>query len=183
MTPTLAPTTDRPGIIRRFPFSSVGRTAGFIIATALLFGCVTGVEHSVEYLTDQTYPPRNPATEIEWLDMAPSRPHVKLARTVVSSVNVDFDGLRKDLLNRARALGADAVIAQRPAEVSSKVGSPNFEAGQFGPKGTDFNLYGYGWYTPNTSNPYLLTQGATDQPRVDRYLAGVAIRYTQNPSH
>jgi hypothetical protein len=99
----------------------------------------------------------------------------------VNSVSADFDTLRKDLLERARVLGADAVVAQVPTAVRSKAGSPNFEAGQFGPKGADFSLYGYGWYSPNTSNPYLLTQGATDQPRVNLSLTGIAIRYTHDP--
>jgi hypothetical protein len=148
--------------------------------SALLIGCATGVEHSVEYLTDDTYPPRGQGVEVEWLDAKPSRPHIELARIVVNSVSANFDTLKKDLLDRARSLGADAVIVQVPAEVRSKAGSPNFEAGQFGPKGADFDLYGYGWYSPNTSNPYILTQGATDQPRVDRYLTGLAIRYTQD---
>ena len=63
--------------------------------------------------------------------------------------------------------------------VRSQVGSPYYEPGLFGPAGAAFSFYGYGWYTPFTSNPYLLTQGATDQPRIDHYVSAIAIRYEQ----
>jgi len=50
-----------------------------------------------------------------------------------------------------------------------------------GPAGAAFGLYGYGWYTPYSSNPYLLTQGATDQPRIEHALSGIAIRFEETP--
>ncbi len=80
-------------------------------------------------------------------------------------------------MDRAYSLGADALISEVPMAMTMLVGSPNFEPGLFCPSGAAFGLYGYGWYTPYSSNPYILTQGATDQPRVDHVQSAIAIRY------
>ena len=93
------------------------------------------------------------------------------------------------MFDRARALGADAVLDDgvtrevtpgappyyEPALLGLE--SPYYEAGLLGPKGAAFGLYGYGWYSPFSSNPFILTQGATDQPKLTKSLSGVAIRY------
>lgn len=78
-----------------------------------------------------------------------------------------------------RSLGADAVVVGAVEAVATLLPSPYYEPGLFGPDGAAFGLYGYGWYIPYASNPYLLTQGAVDQPRFDKYLSGIAIRYQQ----
>jgi hypothetical protein len=57
--------------------------------------------------------------------------------------------------------------------------TPYYEPGVLGPMGVSFGLYGYGWYAPYSSNPYILVQGAVDQPRIDTYISGVAIRYSE----
>jgi len=61
------------------------------------------------------------------------------------------------------------------------LGSPYYEPGLLGPAGVAFGLYGYGWYTPYSSNPYILTQGATDQFRIERALSDIAIRFEEAP--
>ena len=33
---------------------------------------------------------------------------------------------------------------------------------------------------PYSSNPYILTQGATDQPRIEQALSGIAIRFEES---
>lgn len=66
-----------------------------------------------------------------------------------------------------------------PVTVVKTVGSPNFEPGLFSPAGAAFLLYGYGWYFPFTSNPYIPSQDATDQSRIDHYVSGIAIRYVE----
>lgn len=103
-----------------------------------------------------------------------------MARIVVSSANLGPESLRHALLDKAHALGADALVGEIPIEMVTRVGSPYFEPGLLGPSGAAFGLYGYGWYTPYSSNPYILTQGATDQPRIDHVLSGIAIRYHQD---
>jgi hypothetical protein len=86
------------------------------------------------------------------------------------------------MLDRARSLGADAIVPDVPMVVMSQPGSPYYEPGLLGPAGVSFQLYGYGWYTPYSSNPYILTQGATDQPRIEHALSGIAIRFEETPT-
>ncbi len=150
----------------------------------MLFGvvCLSGcVSTRIEYFTEESYPPQQEATAVEWLSVEPSSPHMELARIVVSSVNADQDTLQKTLLERARSLGADAVIAEPPLVVTSPARRPYYEPGILGPAGSAFSFYGYGWYSPYTSNPYLFSQGATDQPSIEHVLAGTAIRYENAP--
>jgi hypothetical protein len=102
---------------------------------------------------------------------------VEVARITVRSSSYSLETLRQTML--ARALGADAIVSDVPMVVKSQPGSPYYEPGLLGPGGAAFGLYGYGWYTPYSSNPYILTQGATDQARIEHALSGIAIRYEE----
>lgn len=153
---------------------TIGRTILTLAVTAFLTGCV-GTR--VEYLTDSTYQPRSTAAPVVWLTAEPERTHLEVARITVRSSNYSLETLRQTMLERARALGADAIVPYVPVTVMSQPGSPYYEPGLLGPAGAAFGLYGYGWYTPYSSNPYILTQGATDQPRIEQTLSGIAIRY------
>jgi hypothetical protein len=144
--------------------------------TVLLTGCAST---RVEYFVDPPYPPHDPKSQVEWLSTEPRRPHIDLALITAGSANLSEDTLRRKIIERARSLGADAVVAEGIALVHSLPNPPYYERSLFGPMGAGFGLYGYGWYTPYTSNPFLLTQGATDIPRTDRYISGVAIRYKE----
>jgi hypothetical protein len=161
---------------RQSSAATLSRHLLVIMLSLLATGCA-GVR--VEHLTDETYTPRRAADQIEWLDHAPAKPHIELARIVVRSANLGDESLRRALVDRAQALGADALISDVPMTIATQVGSPYFEPGLLGPSGAAFGLYGYGWYTPYSSNPYLLTQGATDQPRIDHVRSAIAIRYQQ----
>jgi hypothetical protein len=175
---TTTSNAHRPTWIR----STVGSLSRHMIAVVmslLVVGCA-GIR--VEYLTDETYAPRRAVNQIEWLDQEPARPHVELARIVVRSANLSHESLRSALLDRAHSLGADALVSEVPVNIAMQTGSPYYEPGLLGPSGAAFGLYGYGWYTPYSSNPYILTQGATDQPRIDHVLSAVAIRYQQESS-
>ena len=156
----------------------LGRATLTMAVLASLTGCV-GTH--VEYLSDKIYPPRNIDAPVEWLMAEPTRPHVEVARIMVRSSNYGVETLRQKILDRARALGADAIIPDVPMVVMSQAGSPYYEPGLLGPAGAAFGLYGYGWYTPYSSNPYILTQGATDQPRIEHLLSGIAIRFEEPP--
>ena len=147
-----------------------------LFLTVLLNGCAST---RVEYFVDPPYPAHDPKSHVEWLSTVPSQAHIELARITVGSANLGEDTLRQKIIDRARSLGADAVVAERSAIVNSLPNPPFYERSLFGPTGAAVGLYGYGWYTPYTSNPFLLTQGATDIPRTDRYLSGLAIRYGQ----
>ena len=155
----------------------VSRLVILLTLTALIAGCVST---RVEYFTDDTYPIKNQTVPVEWLSEFPTRPYLEVARVTVTSTNAGEETLRESLLNRARKLGADAVIPERPMVIKSAAPTPYYERGLLGPMGAAFGLYGYGWYTPYSSNPYILVQGAVDQPRVDRSLSGIAIRYEEN---
>jgi hypothetical protein len=147
-----------------------------VAVSAFLTGCV-GTR--IEYFTDTTYPLRKTPAPVEWLTAGPARPHLEVARITVRSSNYSVETLQRTMLERARALGADAIILDVPMVVMSPTGSPYYEAGLLGPAGAAFGLYGYGWYTPYSSNPYILTQGATDQPRIEHALSGIAIRFEE----
>ena len=172
---TATSTAQRPSRIGS-TLVSLSRQMIVVVMSLLVIGCA-GIR--VEYLTDETYAPRRAANQIEWLDQEPARPHVELARIVVRSTNLSQDSLRSALLDRAHSLGADALVSEVPISIATQAGSPYYEPGLLGPSGAAFGLYGYGWYTPYSSNPYILTQGATDQPRIDHVLSAVAIRYQQ----
>jgi len=154
------------------------RTILTLAVSAFLTGCV-GTR--IEYFTDTTYPPRSTGVPVEWLTAEPARPHLEVARITVRSSNYSVETLQHTMLDRARALGADAIVPDVPVVLMSRPGSPYYEPGLLGPAGAAFGLYGYGWYTPYSSNPYILTQGATDQPRIEHALSGIAIRFEETP--
>ena len=157
----------------------LGRTLLTLAVMASLTGCVGT---SIEYFTDTTYPPRSSTAAVEWLPAEPARPHVEVARITVRSSNYSLETLRHTMQDRARSLGADAIVPDLPMVLISQAGSPYYEAGLLSPSGAAFGLYGYGWYTPYSSNPYILTQGATDQPRIEQALSGIAIRFEETPT-
>jgi hypothetical protein len=99
----------------------LGRT----ILTLVLIASVTGcVGTRIEYFTDTTYPPRSTAAPVEWLTAEPARPHVEVARITVRSSNYSVETLQRTMLNRARALGADAIVPDVPVVVKSQSASP-----------------------------------------------------------
>jgi hypothetical protein len=158
-------------------------TLGRNILTFLLTASITGcVGTRIEYFTDTPYSARGNAAQVEWLTAEPARPHVEVARITVRSSNYGLETLRETMLDRARTLGADAIVPEVPMVVMSQTGSPYYEQDILGPAGAAFGLYGYGWYTPYSSNPYILTQGATDQPRIEQALSGIAIRFEETPT-
>ena len=87
----------------------------FLLAM-LLVGCVST---RVEYFVDPPYPARELETPISWLSSEPREPHIELARITVGSANVSEDILRQRVLDRARSLGADAVVTEGTAAVAS----------------------------------------------------------------
>ncbi|MBX3236087.1 MAG: hypothetical protein KF814_08030 [Nitrospiraceae bacterium] len=163
--------------MKRFPDG----TGMLRIVGSMLLLILASCSTRVEYLTDAAYPAGSQDRQVQWLPTEPSRPYIELASITVSGSLLSQDTLRNRILDRARQLGADAVMNGGTAIVSRTPVSPYFEPGLLGPAGAAFHLYGYGWYTPYASNPYLLTQGSADQPRQERYVSGVAIRYLDEP--
>jgi hypothetical protein len=152
--------------------------ASRLIAICLFFALTAGCVNSrVEYFTDDTYPSPTRTGPVEWLPEPPTRPYREVARVTVTSTNIGEERLRQSLLDRAGRLGADAIIPEPPMVIMSPAPTPYYERGILGPMGAAFGWFGYGWYMPYSSNPYILVQGAVDQPRIERSLSGIAIRY------
>ena len=102
-----------------------------------------------------------------------------LSVAVMGCASIHVEHLTEETFVPRRTISQIEWLNQEPVG-PTRVGSPYFEPGLLGPSGAAFGLYGYGWYTPYSSNPYILTQGATDQPRIDHVLSGIAIRYHQD---
>ena len=161
----------------RMAATAVGMLAA--VWCVLLAACVS---MRVEYFSDETFPALESTVPVEWLTGEPRKPYIRIARISVDSTSAPRERLREEIVDRARRLGADAVIDEKAVIVSARASSPNFESGVLGPGGASFGLYGYGWYTPYSSDPYLFTQGATDQPKLDEYVTVIAIRYRRSGS-
>lgn len=91
--------------------------------SAFITGCL-GTR--TEYFTDTTYPSRSTADPVEWLIAEPARPHLEVARITVRSSNYGMETLRQTMLDRARALGADAIVPGVPMVVKPQTGSPYY---------------------------------------------------------
>jgi hypothetical protein len=158
--------------------------AARLIIICVFCGLVAGCANSrVEYFTDDIHPRQPGANPVEWLPEPPSRAYSEVARVTLTSVIIGEEGLRESLLHWAEKLGADAIIPERPTVIMSPAPTPFYERGILGPMGAAFGLWGYGWYTPYSSNPYILVQGAVDQPRLERALSGTVIRYDSIGQH
>lgn len=145
------------------------------VLCALVAGCANS---RVEYFTNDIHPRQPGAEPVEWLPEPPSRAYSEVARVTVTSANIGEEGLRQSLLHWAEKLGADAIIPERPIVIMSPAPTPYYERGILGPMGAGFAWWGYGWYYPYVSpNPYILVQGAVDQPRIEWALSGTVIRY------
>jgi hypothetical protein len=111
------------------------------------------------------------------LDAEPARPHVKLARIVATSEYATEETLREKILERARLLGADAVILGQADVIQAMGGGSGYQdtMAAVHPGGTP--LFG-GWGSPFYMDPWTYAQGASDHVERVLYLSGVAIRYT-----
>lgn len=154
--------------------ATASRLIILFVFPVLVAGCANS---RVEYFTDDIHPRPPGAKPVEWLPEPPTRAYSEVARVTVTSTSIGVEGLRQSLLERAGKLGADAIISERPIVILSPAPTPYYERGILGPMGAGFGWYGYGWYAPYSSNPYLLVQGSVDQPRIERSLSGMAIRY------
>jgi hypothetical protein len=154
-----------------------------IVATLLSLFVVGCANSRVEYFTDDIHPRQPGANPVEWLPEPPSRAYSEVARVTLTSVIIGEEGLRESLLHWAEKLGADAIIPERPIVIMSPAPTPFYERGILGPMGAGFGWFGYGWYMPYSSNPYILVQGAVDQPRIELALSGTVIRYDSIEQH
>lgn len=135
-------------------------------------------------LTDKTFPPKASIQEVAVLDRNPSCAHIAIARLSVDDSEYDsFETEQKKILNKAAALGADAVVFSKPEKrkkrgvMYSGMGCymcGPWGMGMYGYPGWGYGMgygYGMGWGYGGMPMPYDYTV---------RSLEGIAIRYTDS---
>lgn len=158
-----------------------------IIFPCLLFSACVSVDTIL--LTSETFPPKPSADEVAVLEQMPTRPHLELAELRVGDSWLSFGSLQHKILNKAAALGADAVVfgkaqtqtthetAYEPLYDPWGYNSPYYGApwgygGGWGYGGPSYGSWGPwgGGYSGVVAVPYDETM---------RMLKGTAIRYTE----
>ena len=148
--------------------------------TGFLVSCVSV---QVEPLTRESYPPRTGSvSSVIVLSKEPAQFYVKLARIIATSQSADKDRLQDRILDRAKGLGADAVILGKVDVLESLGPSPLYES-TLSPAGAGYSSYAWGpwgWWDPFYLDPWSYVQGAADQREWTTYLSGIAIRHEQS---
>ncbi len=170
--------TDEPVLMKR-----CGATSPIILGLCLLFSACTSVDTIL--LTNDTFPPKRSPDEVAVLERTPTRPHRDLAELRIGDSWLSFRSLQHKILNRAAALGADAVVfTQRQVQTTHRVayeplyGPWSYNSPYYGsPWG--YGMYGglYGGWSPWGGGLY---SGSIAVPHDEtlRLLVGTAIRYT-----
>jgi hypothetical protein len=151
-----------------------GKTVALMISLTLT-ACASV---DVVRLTNQTYPSKASAKEVEVLQTEPTRPHIRIAELSLSDSDTSFEKMQNKILKKAATLGADAVVFSHPVSyVKHQVAyEPNYSPwGYYGPYsgpgawgygGFGYSGWGYGgmssplgWggYTTSTAVPYDVT--------------------------
>lgn len=99
---------------------------------------------------------------------------MEAARIIVRNSNYSVETLQHTMLDRARAMGADAIVPDVPMVVKSQMESPYCEPDLPGSAGAAFGLYGCGWYKPSSSNPCI-------RPKVPRTNSASNMRDQASP--
>jgi len=154
------------------------------LLTVLTFAAwLTGaVSTRIEHHTNTPYPPRNGNTSVDWLSTKPARAHVEVAHITVRSSSYSIDTLKRTMLGRAHALGADAIISDMPMGTRSQRGIQSYEHPFPDSARVWQSLNGFGSDALFTPNLYILAESAKEQRRHTYVLSGIAIRFkeTQN---
>lgn len=157
-------------------------TGPVIIGFCLFFSACASVDTIL--LTSESFPPKGSAEEVAVLERTPTRPHRDLAELRIGDSWLSFGSLQHKILNRAAALGADAVVfAQPQTQTTHRVayeplygpwgyGSPYY-AGPWG-----YGMYGglYGGWGP--WGGFSSGSIAVPYDETVRILMGTAIRYS-----
>lgn len=169
----------QPGINRPFSIPSI---LGFY----LLCCACTSVDTIL--LTSDTFAPKKSADEVAVLEQNPTRPHREIAELRIGDGWLSFGSLQHKILNKAAALGADAVVFAKPETVTQHevayeplydpwgYNSPYYGTpwgyGGLGGNGGPYGSWGPwgGGYSGSVAVPY---------DEVTRLLKGTAIRYTE----
>lgn len=157
-------------------------TGPVIIGLCLFFSACASVDTIL--LTSDTFPPKGSAEEVAVLGRTPTRSHRDLAELRIGDSWLSFGSLQHKILNRAAALGADAVVfAQPQTQTTHRVSYESL----YGPWGYNSPYYGgpwgygmygglYGGWGPWGGLPFGSIAVPYDE--TVRILMGTAIRYT-----
>jgi hypothetical protein len=157
-----------------------------LLGSCLLFSACTRVDTIL--LTSEKFPPKRSADEVAVLEQKPTRPHVELAELRIGDSWLSFGNLQRRILNRAAALGADAVVFTPPqTQTTHQVAyEPLYD-----PWGYNSPFYGSPWGYGGYGGPYggwspwwggYSGSVAVPYDETIRMLMGTAIRYTEATS-
>ncbi|BFU89764.1 MAG: hypothetical protein NTAFB01_09510 [Nitrospira sp.] len=164
-------------------------TSPVIISLCLCFSACASVDTIL--LTNDTFPPKESAEEVAVLRQTPTRPHRDLAELRINDSQLSFGSLQHKILSRAAALGADAVVFEKPQTQTIRRQSYQPLYGSYGPWGYNSPYYGgpwgyggygmygglYGGWGPWGGVPFGSMAVPYEYDETVRILIGRAIRY------
>ncbi|MBX3370065.1 MAG: hypothetical protein KF793_06700 [Nitrospira sp.] len=147
-----------------------------IMCVALLSACVSV---QVDPLTTKAFEPRASAEGVTTLQREPNHGHVQIARIVATSEYASEDTLRDRILERAKELGADAVVLGEADVRRLSDRGPTFQStmGTAVPGGVSSSSYRSGYWNPFRMDAWSFTQGAGGGQGWMLHMSGLAIRY------
>ena len=153
-----------------------------ILGSCLLFSACASVDTIL--LTSETFPPKDNADEVTVLEQKPSRPYLEIAELRIGDSWLSFGNLQHRILNRAAALGADAVVfSSAQTQTIRQVAYEPYD-----PWGYNSPYYGGPWgYGGGFGGPYggwgpwggYFGGIAVPYDESIRMLMGTAIRYAE----
>jgi hypothetical protein len=154
----------------------------WILGSCLLFSACAEVDTIL--LTSEQFPPKQSADEVAVLEQNPTRPHLDIAELRIGDSWLSFGSLQHRILNRAAALGADAVVFSRPQTQTTRqiAYEPLYD-----PWGYNSPYYGGPWGYGGYGGPFggwgmwgggYPGMAAVPLDETMRMLMGTAIRYT-----
>ncbi|MGC3975271.1 MAG: hypothetical protein QM771_12940 [Nitrospira sp.] len=157
-------------------------TRGAIHFTALLCLALTSacVSVKVDPLTSKAFEPRPGVEAVTTLQREPNHGHVQIARIVATSEYASEETLRDRILERAKELGADAVVLGDADVRRLSDRGPTFQStmGTAVPGGISTNnSYRSGYWNPFRMDAWSFTQGAGGGQGWMLHMSGLAIRY------
>lgn len=161
---------------------------GRLLAGLLIFGLCLALSACVSVdtilLTSKKFPPKTSTDDVAVLERQPARSHLELAELRTGDSWLSFGTLQQRILNRAAALGADAVVFEQPeTQTTHRVAyEPAYE-----PWGYNSPYYGSSWGYGRYGGFYggwgmwgggYSALAAVPYDETVRMLMGTAIRYT-----
>lgn len=134
-------------------------------------------------LTSERFPPKRSIDEVAVLEQKPARPYLELAELRIGDSSLSYGNLQHKILDRAAALGADAVVFAKPqTQTTHEVAYEPL----YGPWGYNSPYYGSPWGYGAYGGPYggwgpwggYSGSVAVPYDETMRMLMGTAIRYT-----